>query len=296
MNKLNFLLPLTLSIILLSSCNSSSPDLTAEKDLSLKCSEKPPSSSQSKPDSTIQSQYNYFWDKPSDNTIIPFSGYLKKAQLKMQHEIDIRNLSISEDDFSKLFSLISKATEVPYPKSFLDGYKLMLEYESENKQSISIQLHGFNDGQTIYADIKDTNGNSLLENSSNCFQSAELVTFIQSMVSWKEFDVQNLSGINEISVQTMFGIQKSDTATIISGKDAESITNSIMKNSKRQAAGNCGYNIKVIFKKTDGTEYHALLAGDSCPDIAIEGCVFRIDPEIIKMIYKKINYDMSVGN
>jgi hypothetical protein len=65
-----------------------------------------------------------------------------------------------------------------------------------------------------------------------------------------EIDPRNLS-IDEDTFSKLF--------SLISGKDAEIITNSIMKNSKRQGAGKCGYNIKVIFKKDDGTEYHALL-------------------------------------
>lgn len=295
MDRLKFLLPLMLAVMILSSCGLSLSDLTAEKGFSVNNPSESLSSTQpATTNSAKQSQYNYFWDKSSDNGIIPFSGYLKNASLKMQHEIVPRDLSIDEDTFSKLFSLISRATRVPCPDSFFDGYRLMLEYESINNLPITIQIYGFHDGETISAYIKSTNGESY-PNNPDYFQSAELVSFIQSIIGWKEFDIKNLSGVNEISVQTVFGIQKSDTATIISGKDAETIKNSIIENSKWGAPGKCGYNIKVLFKTEDGTEYHGLLAGDSCPDIAIEGCVFRIDPMIVKTIYEKINYDCPIG-
>jgi len=47
-----------------------------------------------------------------------------------------------------------------------------------------------------------------IENSTGYIESAELVAFIKSIIGWKEFDIQNLSGTDEICVQVVSGIEK----------------------------------------------------------------------------------------
>ncbi|ABN52704.1 MAG TPA: hypothetical protein DEF39_08080 [Hungateiclostridium thermocellum] len=243
-----------------------------------------------------QIENNYFWEKASNNKIIPFPGYLKNVSYRMQYETKARNLSISKDTFEKLFSLISEAGKVNPPKSFIEGYELLLEYESEDGLSCDIELIGFNDDKTLYFEISSTEEESFIENSTGYIESAELVAFIKSIIGWKEFDIQNLSGTDEICVQVVSGIEKSDNVTIISGADAEYITNSIIRNSTRKDAGNCGYNIKIVFKNKDSREYCGFLTGDGCPYIAIEGRVFSIDSEILNMIYEKISYNVPFGD
>lgn len=131
---------------------------------------------------------------------------------------------------------------------------------------------------------------------SEMLVSEEVFRFIHELSGWKEFDVSQLNTITSMTAQVSKGYQAGDQIVTFSESETKEIIDMLVHSAKVTDEGACGYNIRVNLYRDEALLYQGYLAGDSCPEIGLEGQYFLIDSDIIKGIYEKLSYDMPVGN
>jgi hypothetical protein len=125
--------------------------------------------------------------------------------------------------------------------------------------------------------------------------SEELNQIIHLISGWQPFDLTKLNEIDSMHIQVIEGEQANLPAIRLSGKKTRNILGRIKGSAEIIDCNNGGFNILIKMYKGEVLTYRAYLSGDSSPTIGIETQHLKINSNIVREIYKELNYDMPVS-
>lgn len=221
------------------------------------------------------------------------SGELTAAKFSLPgYKSVLIDIDEYRDSIMLVFELLQKAPKWDCSEAYspLCGAGLHLTYCDES-QTYSIDLFTNSDGKRIAL-----NTDPMTDGPGRTIVSKELYSLIHEISGWKPFDIRQVTEIDAMSVQIMpmqneLKDKASDDAITIEGDELRKLMELLVQSAKVDDESSCPFNVSVIMLKNESIKYRGYLAGDSCPQLALETQYFKVDKEFLRQIYKKIDLD-----